>query len=129
MAKIFKAPEFNERSWPEVAEMVHAAALANGWSPSEADWVCANLKPRYLAALAGLREKLSDFEQSKVVPEANWQITNEVAKIYREAIKQLFGQMIAMQFDLAFAKFARDGDELLKGSEKTNAHHLDTDKS
>jgi hypothetical protein len=124
---IVKFLEFNERSWPEVARMVHAAALANGWSPSEADWICANLKPRYLTASTDLRDKLSAFEQSKVIPEENWQIAIEVAKIYREAIKQLFGQMIAMQFDLAFAKFGRKDNTLL--SEKTSVYQPDTDKS
>ena len=124
---IVKFLEFNERPWPEVARMVHAAALANGWSPSEADWICANLKPRYLTASTDLRDKLSAFEQSKVIPEENWQIAIEVAKIYREAIKQLFGQMIAMQFDLAFAKFGRKDNTLL--SEKTSVYQPDTDKS
>jgi hypothetical protein len=64
MAEAFQFPDFTERSWPENAAAVRAAALASGWSPSAADWICDDLKPRFKAALAGIREKLSALEQA-----------------------------------------------------------------
>jgi hypothetical protein len=108
MAEALQFPDFTERSWPENAAAVRAAALASGWSPSAANWICDDLKPRFKTALVGIREKLSALEQAQEgVSEQSRQFANQTAEIYREAIKQFWGQLFVMEFELWLAKFGQ----------------------
>jgi hypothetical protein len=63
---------------------------------------------RFKAALAGIREKLSALEQAQEgVSEQSRQFANETAEIYREAIKQFWGQLFVIEFELWLAKFGQ----------------------
>jgi hypothetical protein len=125
MTEISEFPDFGEQLWPEAAEMVRAAALANGWMASEADWICEDLRPRYLAALANTQERLKalEMEMGAQPPVADGirAIFEQVTATYQEAMRQFLRQLIVIEFELAFARFSREGDRLLKGAEKADA--------
>jgi hypothetical protein len=45
--------------------------------------------------------------QSRGVSEQSRQFANQTAEIYREAIKQFWGQLFVMEFELWLAKFGQ----------------------
>src|SRR4051794_26602617 len=54
MGEFVDFPTFDERSWHEIEGAIRRALLEGGLHAAGVDWICEDMKPRYLAINSGL---------------------------------------------------------------------------
>ncbi len=82
--------------------------LAAGVPPSVADWICEDLKPRYLAAMANADENLKAFGRRVDAEGISDMTAAFFVEIYNQMARQCFDEIFKLEFELWLAKFGGD---------------------
>ena len=103
MGDVIQFPGFDERSWNEMEPEIRSG-LVNAGTPLEiTEWICGDIKKRYLAANVQYTLSVSATEQSR---QDVMDAVNACVRIMHDATSRFLFQIIELEIELYFAKHA-----------------------
>jgi hypothetical protein len=89
MAEIIKFPTSGERAWPDVEQKIRSVLLKMGSFPSLVDWICADLKPRWLMAITAATNP-NEFPEANVIDRVHGAMIEQMITLEIELYKEKF---------------------------------------
>jgi hypothetical protein len=106
MGTVIQFPTFDEREWEKIAEAFSQLLLQAGADRAAADWICNDMKPRYLALAAG---------QNFAVPDLCLETANSMISFFRDAFNRALLQILMLEIQLyVVQKYLKDNPQLVK---------------
>ncbi len=103
MGDIIQFPGFDERSWREFEPGLRDTLVTAGADTKAIDWVCADLKKRFLAVQMQMQPS---FAIPQICEHPVKNAVDTCVKFMHEAMNRSLLQMVLLELELYYAKLA-----------------------
>ena len=97
MSNVISLPTLDERNWKAIAEQIRIECFRLGMPAGAANWICDDMKPRWISVGGRFSEPLADAAQMQ-----EW--LRRLTDFVQSTLSKIMVQMLILEFELWKAK-------------------------